>query len=239
MEQKFKNYRIDAIDNIQKKTFKPLSSDGNIRFRYNAVYKIIMIAFYILLVINWIYCSFKVGRETILSDFFNTSYCIFSIVISFIIALFFYLMTKPNLIAVKVPIPRWERIKFLLGHFFQFFLCSLFITICLPINLVHLYPGNTYEYLTDYEITTPGPQKRHYHRYANGIKIHDPYTSKKFFLPFTKNDADIYPKKLLVTIKSNFWGSYLIDYKLYDKAPQLPKNNVIDNSAKYKHDYNY
>lgn len=103
-------------------------------------------------------------------------------------------------------------------HRFFCIACSCFI-ITAPLfdYYVYLYPKETHTFLTDYEITIPGPRTARFSRCDKGIKIQDHYTSQRFFLCFNDKKYSDYNSQALVTVQSNILGSYLVNYDISPK----------------------
>lgn len=101
------------------------------------------------------------------------------------------------------------------GDRFLSIACLCFvITIPLFDYYVYLFPKQTNTYLTRYEITVPGPRIAKFSRCDKGIKIQDYYTSQRFFLCFNDKKHSVYNTKALVTVQSNAFGSYLVNYDI-------------------------
>lgn len=163
----------------------------------------ILFGLFILYAFFFIKISHRIIVSLPISDF------IISLAFSGLVAFIFSFRCKPLVNkSIKKRINQY-------CHRFLTMACLCFaITAPLFDYYVYLFPKETKTYLTDYEITVPGPHIGRFSRCDKGIKIQDHYTSKSFFLCFDSKKYAYYNTQALVTVQSNAVGSYLVNYDI-------------------------
>jgi len=108
-------------------------------------------------------------------------------------------------------------------HMFEMFFCGFSLVFVLTMNIfdvyVYLFPKEVTRYITDYDVSFPGPSRGKSGRCEAGLWIKDLHTSRWIQLCSSKAELAVGEDHkqgmdgILVTTKINSIGTYIVNYE--------------------------